>query len=239
MNKMRAKKAHLPYDDHERALKLLHALDQRVWEVKVSAIIESPNYETLVVDELFSKPKSIEIDNQTQAKIKNPGAPTMALVSRGGSASNPSPPMFAISSLLSIMEELVESLGDEELALLASWFTRFHNKHMSRRHGGSKDGCYNYGDPNHFIFSCPRRESKRLARSTTTLVGATASGSTPPESTSPRDDSARRRSRRSTFRRQRSRSMPSSPPSVTLTMTSMTPHLPRATRRLRGGSRTS
>jgi hypothetical protein len=28
-NKMRANKAQLPYDDHERALKLLHALDRR------------------------------------------------------------------------------------------------------------------------------------------------------------------------------------------------------------------
>jgi hypothetical protein len=27
VNKMRANKAHLPYDDHERAIKLLHALD--------------------------------------------------------------------------------------------------------------------------------------------------------------------------------------------------------------------
>ena len=41
---------------------MLHALDWRVWEVKVLAIIESPNYETLMVDELFSKLKSIEID---------------------------------------------------------------------------------------------------------------------------------------------------------------------------------
>jgi hypothetical protein len=64
---MRANKAQLPYSDHERALKLLHALDRRVWEVKVSAIIESPNYETLTVDELFSKLKSIEIDHQTRA----------------------------------------------------------------------------------------------------------------------------------------------------------------------------
>jgi hypothetical protein len=31
VNKMSANKAQLPYDDHERALKLLHALDQRVW----------------------------------------------------------------------------------------------------------------------------------------------------------------------------------------------------------------
>jgi hypothetical protein len=29
MNKMYANKAQLPYDDHERALKLLHALDRR------------------------------------------------------------------------------------------------------------------------------------------------------------------------------------------------------------------
>jgi hypothetical protein len=47
LNKMRANKVHLPYDDHERALKLLHALDWWFWEVKVSVIIESPSYETL------------------------------------------------------------------------------------------------------------------------------------------------------------------------------------------------
>jgi hypothetical protein len=76
---MCANKAQLSYDDHERALKLLHALDRRVSEVKVSAIIESPNYETLIVDELFSKLKSTEIDHQTRAKIDNPGAPTMVV----------------------------------------------------------------------------------------------------------------------------------------------------------------
>jgi ferredoxin len=157
VNKMRANKAQLPYSDHERALKLLHALDRRVWEVKVSAIIESPNYETLTVDELFSKLKCIEIAHQTQAKIENPSAPTMALVSGGGSASNSSPAMFALSSLLSITEEQVESLGDEELALVASRFTWFHNNRMSRRRGGSKDGCYNCGDLDHFVASCPKK----------------------------------------------------------------------------------
>eukprot|EP00267_Zea_mays_P043388 XP_020395469.1 uncharacterized protein LOC103629069 [Zea mays] len=136
---------------------LLHALDRRVWEVKVSAIIESPNYETLTVDELFSKLKSTEIDHQTRAKIENSGAPTMALVSGGGSASNPSPVLFALSSLLTITEDQVESLGDEELALVASRFTRFHNNRMSRRCGGSKDGCYNCGDPDHFVASCPKK----------------------------------------------------------------------------------
>jgi hypothetical protein len=60
---MRVNKAQLLYDDHEKALKLLHALDQRVWEVKVSAIIESPNYETLTMVEIFIKLKSTEIDH--------------------------------------------------------------------------------------------------------------------------------------------------------------------------------
>jgi hypothetical protein len=157
VNKMSANKAHLPYDDHERALKLLHALDRRVWEVKVSTIIELPNYETLTMDELFNKLKSTEIDHQTRAKIENPGAHTMALVSVGGSSPNPSPAMFALSFLLTITEEQVKSLGDEKLALVASWFTWFHNNRMRRRRGGLKDGCYNCGDLNHFVASFPKK----------------------------------------------------------------------------------
>jgi hypothetical protein len=59
---MCANKAQLPYDDHERALKLQHVYDQKVWKVKVSMIIESPNYETVTVDELSSMLKSTNID---------------------------------------------------------------------------------------------------------------------------------------------------------------------------------
>jgi hypothetical protein len=61
---MCANKTQLPYDNHERALKLLHALDGKVWEVKVLMIIESSNYETLTVDELFSK---LKIPNASQS----------------------------------------------------------------------------------------------------------------------------------------------------------------------------
>ena len=60
---MRTNKPQLPYNDLERALKLLHALDRRVWEVKVSAILESVNFETLTEDEVYSKLKSTEIDH--------------------------------------------------------------------------------------------------------------------------------------------------------------------------------
>jgi hypothetical protein len=40
VNRMRANRAQLPFNDHKRAIKLLYALDRRVWDVKVSAIIE-------------------------------------------------------------------------------------------------------------------------------------------------------------------------------------------------------
>jgi hypothetical protein len=157
---MRANKTQLPCDDHERALKLLYALDRKVWDVKVSAIIDSVNYDTLTVDELFSKLKSTEIDYQTQAKIKNPSAPTMALVSGNGLSSLANPPqmLFALSSLVSVTEEQLEALRDDELALIISRFSQFHNNRLNhRRGGGPKDGCYGYGDPDHFIVHCSKK----------------------------------------------------------------------------------
>jgi hypothetical protein len=73
--------------------------------VKVTVIIESSRYETITVDELFSKLKFTKIDYQTQAKLKNLSAPTMTLVSGNGSSS------LALSSLVSVTEEQMESLG--------------------------------------------------------------------------------------------------------------------------------
>jgi len=160
VNKMRANRAQLPYDDHERAIKLLHALDRKVWEVKVVAITESPNYETLTVKELFSKLKSTEIDYNTRAKIENRSSPTMALVSGNGSSSsftNPSQSLFALSSLMSVTEEQVEVLGDDELALVISRFSQFHNNRLNHRCGGSNHGCFSCGDPDHFITNCPKK----------------------------------------------------------------------------------
>jgi hypothetical protein len=100
------------------------------------------------VDELFSKLKSTEIDYQTQAKLKNPSAPTMALVSGNGSSSlaNPSQMSFALFSLVSVTEEQLEALGDDKLALIISRFSRFHNNRLNRRRGGGlKEGYYDCG----------------------------------------------------------------------------------------------
>jgi hypothetical protein len=62
----------LLYDDHDRAVKLLHSLDRTVWGGKFEAIVESEKYDTLTVNELFSKLKSAEVDRGMTAKIEGP-----------------------------------------------------------------------------------------------------------------------------------------------------------------------
>jgi hypothetical protein len=53
----------------------------------------------------------------------------------------------------------MESLRDDELTLIISRFSRFHNNRLNRRRGGgSKEGCYGCGDPNHFVAHCPKKD---------------------------------------------------------------------------------
>jgi hypothetical protein len=59
VNNMRANVAVLPYDDHDRAVKLLHSLDHTIWDRKVEAILEFEKYDTMTMNELFLKLKSV------------------------------------------------------------------------------------------------------------------------------------------------------------------------------------
>jgi hypothetical protein len=65
VNNMRANVDVLPYDDHDRAVKLLHSLDHTIWGRKFEAIVESEN-------ELFSKLKSAEVDGGMTTKLEGP-----------------------------------------------------------------------------------------------------------------------------------------------------------------------
>jgi hypothetical protein len=59
---------------------------------------------------------------------------------------------------VSVTEEQLEALRDDELALVISWFSRFYNNRLNRRcSGGPKDGCYDCGDLDHFIAHCPKK----------------------------------------------------------------------------------
>jgi hypothetical protein len=129
VNNMRANVDVLPYDDHDRAVKLLHSLDRTIWGRKFESIVESEKYDTLMVNELFSKLKSAEVDRGMTAKLEGPtDSHSLALVggSKGKANAKPSTRMFSLSSLMSMPDEEFDVLGEDELALLTRRFERLH-----------------------------------------------------------------------------------------------------------------
>jgi len=163
VNKMKANVVVLPYTDHDQAMKLFHSLDRSVWGTKVDAIIESVGYETLSTTELFSKLKSTEVDIQLRTKheghVKDPN--TLALVTSSGQAANANsrPSAFALSALLSVTEEQLEEIGDDELALFAKKIKRFSNNRKERWR--SKNTCFECGRLGHFAADCPNKEKDK------------------------------------------------------------------------------
>jgi hypothetical protein len=124
VNNMRANVDVLPYDDHDRAVKLLHSLDHTIWGGKFEAIVESKKYDTLTVNKLFSKLKSAKMDRGMTAKLEGPtDSHSLALVggSKGKSNTNPSTRMFSLSSMMSMPDEEFDAwrgragVADEEI----------------------------------------------------------------------------------------------------------------------------
>ena len=98
----------------------------------MSTIIEPASYETLTVNELFSKLKATEADNQTRAKLNgaSPSKSIALVTGPGGSSSNANSALdFSLASLPSVSDEQLETLGDDDLCLLISKFLRiYHNR---------------------------------------------------------------------------------------------------------------
>jgi hypothetical protein len=89
VNNMRANVFVVPYDDHDRVVKLLHSLDHTVWDGKVEAILEFEKYDTLMVNELFSKLKSAEVDHGVTTCVESPtDSHSLAFVGGLGAKSN-------------------------------------------------------------------------------------------------------------------------------------------------------
>jgi hypothetical protein len=100
VNNMRANVDVISYDDHDRAVKLLHSLDRTVWGRKFKVIVESEKYDTLTVNKLFSQLKLAEVDRGMTATIEVPSdSYSLALIrgSKGKSNANPSTRMFSLS----------------------------------------------------------------------------------------------------------------------------------------------
>jgi hypothetical protein len=158
VNNMRANVNVLPYDDRDRAVKLLHSLDRTIWGGKFEAIVESEKYDTQTVNELFSKLKSAEVDRGMTAKLEGPtDSHSLALVggSKGKANSNPSTRMFSFSSLMSMPDEEFDDLGEDELALLTRWFERLHENRVNMRRNTRT--CFQCGKPGHFVANCPEK----------------------------------------------------------------------------------
>jgi hypothetical protein len=158
VNNMRANVNVLPYDDHDRAVKLLNSLDRTIWGGKFEAIVESKKYDTLTVNELFLKLKPAQVDRGMTAKLEGPtDYHSLALVcgSKGKANTNPSTRMFSLSSLMFMPNEEFDVLGEDDLALLTRRFERLHENQVNMRRNTRT--CFQCGKPGQFVADCPEK----------------------------------------------------------------------------------
>jgi hypothetical protein len=167
VNNMRANVDVLPYDDHDRDVKLLHSLDRTIWGGMFEATVESEKYDALTVNELFSKLKSAEVDRGMTAKLEGPtDSHSLALVGglKGKANTNPSTRMFSLSSLMSMPDEEFDVLGEDEMALLSRRFERLHENRVNMRRNTRT--CFQCGKPGHLSPTARRRSRTRTTTST-------------------------------------------------------------------------
>jgi hypothetical protein len=155
VNNIRASVATLLYGDYDRAVKLLPSLDRTMWDRKVEAILESEKYDTLMVNELFSKLKSAEVDHGVTTRLERlTESHSFALIGGLGANSNAnaSSRMYSLSSLMSLLDEEFDVLGEDELALLTRRFERLHENWVNIRK--TSWTCFQCGKPEHFVADC-------------------------------------------------------------------------------------
>jgi hypothetical protein len=126
-----------------------------MWDGKVEAILESEKYDTLMVNELFSKLKSAEEDHGVTARLESlTESHSFALIGGSGAKSNAnaSSRMYSLSSLMSLLDEEFDVLGEDKEALLTRRFERLHENWVNIRK--TSRTCFQCGKPKHFVADC-------------------------------------------------------------------------------------
>jgi hypothetical protein len=152
------------YSDNEHAKRLLYALDDSVWGMKITALEESADFITLDIEKLFSKLKSHELCSKGRPN-HDPSLTSKAFVTStcvGGHVANPtnttdsSALEVALSLFFAASDEQYESIPDDEIALLARKFRALHK--FCKERWRSPRSCFECGDTTHFIVDCPKRK---------------------------------------------------------------------------------
>jgi hypothetical protein len=135
-----------------------------MWGMKITALEESTDFDTLDIEKLFIKSKSHELSRKGHpnhdASLTSKAFVTSTCV--GGYVANPtnttdsSALEFALSCLSAASDEQYESIPDDEITLLARKFHALHRFHKERRR--SPRGCFECGNTTHFIVDCTKRK---------------------------------------------------------------------------------
>jgi hypothetical protein len=120
----------LSYSDNERAKQLMYALDDPVWDMKITDLEESADFAILDTEKLFSKLKSHELSRKSRpnhdASFSSKALITSSRV--GGHVANPTNTIdssaleFVLSFLSTASDKQYESILDDEIALLVRKF---------------------------------------------------------------------------------------------------------------------
>jgi hypothetical protein len=101
---------------------------------------------------LFSKLKSAEVDRGMTAKIEGPtDSHSLDFIggSKGKANINPSTRMFSLSTLMTMLDEEFDVLGEDQLALLTRRFEKLHDNRVNIRR--NMRTCFQCGKPGHFV----------------------------------------------------------------------------------------